>query len=301
MSEFKKSKKMDSQKSGETCDLGNLIEDIEQAEQEADPQIRTLETRTKEIQELSQHLFSVTENLREFEGEALQAVQQQIDQEIQIKADEAEKCEHKLQEINAKMQEKQSEIQGEISNRDSAISEIETAEKDCDVDLSDAKNAANDEKQTLEDANSKLEELLSKINGALENQAGVKTDILKNCMDSAQNWLGEKLHDAVKTGKNIQTTLMIGASLYGGMLTKIMNDFVQPLTDDINSSVFVPLAGKDSGFSIIKDTLDQAKEYHGIDSDFSDLDSSRDVDKDRRKRESEILGEVRNKPEITSK
>lgn len=301
MGDLKKSKKLDSKKSSDTSDLENLIEDIEQAEQEADEQIQTLEIRMTEIKELEQKLDSVTEKLSEVEGDALKTAQQDINQNIQQKESEAEDCRNKLNEISEEMQEKQGEVQEEVSKRDGAISDLDSAEKECDVDLSDAKNAVNEEKGTFEEANSKIEQLLGKINGALaDNQAEKKTEVLKNFLDSSRNWIGEKLHEAVKTGKNMQTTLMMATSLYGGMITKGMENFVLPLTDDINSSIFVPLTGKDSGFSIIKDSLDKAEEYHGIDSNFSNLDSSREPAKKRRERESEILSEVRNKPEITS-
>ncbi|MEA5580395.1 hypothetical protein VB620_03450 [Nodularia harveyana UHCC-0300] len=302
MSDFKKSKKMDSKKSGETSDLENLIEDIDQAEQEADEQIQTLETRITEIKELEQKLDSVTEKLSEVEGDALQKAQQDINQNIRQKGSEAEECRNKLNEISAEMQEKQGEVQEEIGKREGAISELDTAERECDVDLSDAKNAVNEEKGTFEEANSKIEQLLGRINGSLaDNQAEKKTEVLKNFLDSSRNWIGESLQEAVKTGKNVQTTLMMATSLYGGILTKGMENFVMPLTDDINSSIFAPLTVKDSHFSIIKDTLDKSKEYHGIDSNFSNLDSSREPDKKRRERESEVLGEVRNKPEFSSK
>lgn len=188
MSDFKKSKKMDSKKSGETSDLENLIEDIDQAEKEADEQIQTLEIRITEIKELEQKLNSVTEKLSEVEGNALQKAQQDINQNIQQKESEAEDCRTKLNEISEEMQEKQGEINEEISKREGAISELDTTEKECDVDLSDAKEAVNEEKDTFEDANSKIEELLGKINGALaDNQAEKKTKVFSELIKKSKS------------------------------------------------------------------------------------------------------------------
>ncbi len=183
MGDFKKSQKVDSNKSGESSDLESLIQDIEAAEQEADMQIQTLETKMDDIKDLEEKLNSVTEKLSEVEGEALQVAQQEIADKKQQKEDEAEECRNRLEEIKNEIGEKQDQISEEIGKRDEALSELQTAEQDCDVDLSEAKEAVNDERDALEDANSSIEQLLGKISGALTDNQAEKTTEFADSLD----------------------------------------------------------------------------------------------------------------------
>lgn len=119
-------------------------------------------------------------------------------------------------------------------------------------------------------------------------------------MERSLGWVGESFREAAKTGKNIQTTLMMGTMLYGGMLTKRMEYFVEPIKE-INNGIVAPMASKNSGFSIIKETENTMHEKLGINSEFQKLETSREPDKKRRKRESEISGEVSNQPGSSGK
>ncbi|MFB2918557.1 MULTISPECIES: hypothetical protein [Aerosakkonema] len=123
---------------------------------------------------------------------------------------------------------------------------------------------------------------------------------LQKSIDEVQSWVRGSLKQAVQTGKNFQTTLMMVTMLYGGLITKGMEDFVEPIKE-ISNSVVAPLTSKKSGFSIIKETENKMHEKLGIDSEFQKLDTSREPDKKRRKRESEISGEVSNQPGSSGK
>lgn len=272
MSDFKKSKKLDSSKSNQPTDLNNILQDIGEAEQESDDQIQTLETRMSEIKGLEAKLESVSEKLIQVEGDALQIAQREINQEIQQKESEAGECRNKLQEITEEMQEKQTEISEEIGKRDDALSELQTAEQECDVDLSESKDAVNSEKDTLEDANSRIEKLIGTINGVLvDNKPEKKTDTqiawLENTLESTTQFVEQTnklasnvLHNAIAAGKNLQVGLTMASALCSsGIVT--YDEVISPVID-ISNNVVAPLTSKNSVFSTFKEELDNSKKFH---------------------------------------
>ncbi len=290
MGDFKKSKKLDSSKSGESTDLDSIIQDIGDAEQEADEQIQTLETRISEIKGLEEKLESVSEKLSQVEGEALQIAQKEINQEIQQKESEAAECRNKLQEITEEMQEKQAEISEEIGNREEALSELQTAEKECDVELSDAKEAVNGEKETLEDTNSKIEELLGKIGSALaDNQAEKKTDDMRNVVKDK-----ERFNNVMDFVKKAQTVMVLASSILTGLVankTAQALEFGLNRVDDISDVIEIRNRMTDSIPSLEKDMSNLESTYEDNQGDKLE----------RRKKEIEVSSTVRNQPNISNK
>ncbi|MGA9382435.1 MAG: hypothetical protein WBV73_27055, partial [Phormidium sp.] len=141
---------------------------------------------------------------------------------------------------------------------------------------------------------------LNQKENSLNSEVEKTIQDLHKLLDEAGCWIGGSLKQAAKTGKNIQTTLMMGTMLYGGLIAKIMDDFVEPIKE-INNSVVAPLTSKNSGFSIIKETENQMHEKLSIDSEFQKLETSMEADKKRKERESKVSGEVRNQPGTSGK
>jgi len=133
------------------------------------------------------------------------------------------------------------------------------------------------------------------------NSQGEKTiQDLQKLIDEARCWVEVSLKQAAKTGKNVQTTLMMGTMLYGGLIAKGMEDFVEPIKE-ISNSIVTPMTSKDSWFSIIKETEDKIYEQQNINSDALNLDTSREADKKRRERELEVSKEVCNQHRSSGK
>jgi len=279
MSDFRKSKKAaDSKRKtpgdvSDTSSLDVLVEDIEQADQEVDEQIQIIETKTEELNNLEQNLESISEKLGELEGDALQIAYQEINQKMEQKATEIDESRGKLETIKEDIQQKQSEIKEQIGKRDDALTELEETERKChDVDLSESKDAVNDEKENLEDANYKIAEILKKIDTTISNPQSKADNIISKIKDGF---------------KKVTAGVVMGTGIFSGLL-------------DTNEKVVVPLV-PNSGFSEIADRSDLAKDYHGINSQAEDLETSRESEKERRKRESERASEIGNQPETSGK
>jgi len=140
----------------------------------------------------------------------------------------------------------------------------------------------------------------SKNENFLNSQVEKTIQDLHKLIDQAGCWVGGSLRQAAKTGKNVQTTLMMATMFYGGLIAKGMEDFVEPIKE-INNSIAAPLTSKDSYFSIIKETENKIYDQQNINYDALNLDTSREADKKRRERELEVSKEVRNQPGSSGK
>jgi chromosome segregation ATPase len=150
-------------------DIGSLISDIEGKENEIDNEIKVLDKKQKERNDLDSEKDSIYEKLSGIEGDALKIAEKEISQKLEEKDKEIEESETKIKEIGDELQEQQGELQNEIGEYDAAIEEIGIAEKECDVDLSQSKDAATSDREELIEASSKIEEILEKIGSALSD------------------------------------------------------------------------------------------------------------------------------------
>ncbi len=259
---------MDSDRSN---DLDNLIEQIEQAEAESDRQVEILESKLKDIQELEQRMASLESALSNLEGDALQIVQQDMNEEMEQKQKEADDAKADLEKIQSDLQQQQSELQSAIEERNQALTELQQAEIDCEVDLSESKDAVTEELKDLTDTSSKVEQIVEKINGALaDNQAGKKNNRLWN--------------NFIEGGRKAAAAVTMGVSMFTG------------------------LAGQSTtqtkGVINIADNISEVRERMtppGTDlmADLEFMAEQEEEDKRRkRKKEIEVSNNVRNKPEI---
>ncbi|KAB8318732.1 hypothetical protein SD81_007150 [Tolypothrix campylonemoides VB511288] len=95
-------------------------------------------------------------------------------------------------------------------------------------------------------------------------------ELLDNCVG-----VGNLFKQAVKTGKNLQASMLLLTLLPGGFLTKTVK-FVDDVVDGISSSIEIsnrvvshpgmPLS-ENSGFAVIKEISDKTEEYFGVDSE----------------------------------
>ncbi|KAB8334294.1 hypothetical protein SD80_007680 [Scytonema tolypothrichoides VB-61278] len=117
----------------------------------------------------------------------------------------------------------------------------------------------------------------------------------KELLDKAVDVCGEFLNEAVKTGKNLQASLMIVTSLTSGFLTKTVK-FVDDVVDGISSSIEIsnrvvsqpgmPLS-ENSSFAVIKEISDKTEEYFGVD---GELAAAYEIQKDQEEKERKRKG-----------
>ncbi|NMG18351.1 hypothetical protein [Brasilonema bromeliae] len=112
----------------------------------------------------------------------------------------------------------------------------------------------------------------------------------KELLDKAVDVCGELFNEAVKTGKNLQASLMIATSLTSGFLTKTVK-LVDDVVDGISSSIEIsnrvvsqpgmPLS-ENSSFAVIKEISDKTEEYFGVD---GELAAAYEIQKDQEEKE----------------
>jgi myosin heavy subunit len=276
-------------------DISSLISDIEIKESELDNEIKKLEQGHKEINNLEKEKKSIYEKLSGIEGNALEIAQKEISQKLEEKQKEIEESENKISEIGDELQKQQGELQNEIGEYDAAIEEIGIAEKECDVDLSQSKDAANSDREELIDASSKIDEILGKISSALSDSDTQKNKLL----DVASQGINNILKGAGDFTRKVTSSTMMFSALLGGCISTY-DKIISPILD-INDKLISRVVPDNSAFSIISNSLNDAKEKalgKNI-GDYEDLETIQELKNKKREDEEEIASRIANEPKIS--
>lgn len=104
-----------------------------------------------------------------------------------------------------------------------------------------------------------------------ENLSDSQVALLENAVETTTRFVDQTkklatdiLHHTITTSKGLQVGLTAVSTLCsGGMLTAInlYDKVISPIVD-ISNNVIAPLTSKESGFSIIKEDLEKAKNFH---------------------------------------